>query len=96
MMNNILYVLIGGGVAIAIVLRFLEKQVGRPRIGEIDLAVAALFVAASAGSAFVLMNTRRGRRWRWRARRKQIEEDVQVWTDARTKGHVRRPPVNRV
>jgi hypothetical protein len=93
-MNNILYALIGGGVAIAIVMQFFGGQ--KHQIGEIDLAVTALFVAALAGLAFVLMNTRWGRRWRWRAKRKQIDQDVQVWTDARTKGHVRRPPVGPI
>lgn len=94
MMNNILYVLIGGGVAIAIVVQFFGGQ--KHPIGEIDLIVAALSVAAFAGSTFVLMNTRWGRRWRWRVKRKQIDRDVQVWTDARTKGQVRRPPVGPI
>jgi hypothetical protein len=95
--NSILYVLVGGCVAVVIVLRFLEKEAaGRIRIDEINLAVAALFIAALAGSAFVLKNTRWGRRLRWRANRKLIDQDVQVWTDARTKGHVRKPPTGPI
>jgi branched-subunit amino acid ABC-type transport system permease component len=91
-MNGILYFLVGGGVACAIVLASLQKQdVGR--ISSTDVAVTVLFVSALAAAVHFLTYSRWGRRLRSRFEQKQIDEDERVRTNARTKGEVRTPPL---
>jgi branched-subunit amino acid ABC-type transport system permease component len=91
-MNGILYFLVGGAIACAIVLAFLQQQdVGR--ISSTDVAVAVLFVSALAAAAHFLTYTRWGRRLRSRLEQKEIDEDDRVRTNARTKGEVRTPPL---
>jgi ABC-type transport system involved in cytochrome bd biosynthesis fused ATPase/permease subunit len=91
-MNGILYFLVGGAVACAIVLAFLQKQdVGK--ISSTDVAVTLLFVFALAAAAHFLTYSRWGRRLMSRLKQKQIDEDDRVRTNARAKGEVRTPPL---
>jgi hypothetical protein len=91
-MNGILYFLVGGGIACAIVLAFLQKQdVGK--ISSTDVAVTVLFVSALAAAAHFLAYSRWGRRFRSRFDQKQMDEDDRVRINARTKGEVRIPPL---
>jgi hypothetical protein len=90
-MNGILYFLIGGAVACAIVLAFL-RDVGR--ISSTDVAVIVLFVPALAAAAHFLTYSRWGRRLKSRLDQKTIDEDDRVRTNARTKGEVRIPPLS--
>jgi hypothetical protein len=86
-MNGILYFLVGGGLACAIVLAFLQKQdVGK--ISSTDVAVAVLFVSALAAAHFLAYAL-----WGGRLRSRLEDEDDQVRTNARTKGEVRTPPL---
>jgi hypothetical protein len=89
-MNGILYFLVGGAVACAIVLAFL-RDVGR--ISSTDVAVIVLFVSALA-AAHSLTYSRWGRRLKSRLDQKTIDEDDRVRTNARTKGEVRIPPLS--
>jgi hypothetical protein len=91
-MNGILYFLIGGAVACAIVLAFFQKQ-DLGRISSTDVAVTVLFVCALAAAAHVLTYSRWGRRFKSRLDQKQIDADDRVRTNARTKGEVRTPPL---
>jgi hypothetical protein len=91
-MNGTLYLLVGGAIACAIVLAFLQKQdVGR--IGSTDVAVIVLFVSALAAAAHFLTYSRWGRRFKSRLDQKERDEDDRVRTNARTKGEVRIPPL---
>ena len=93
-MDRILYVLIAGSVAAAIISAFFgESASGRLRISEVGLASAALFIWALACAAFVMMHTRWGRRMQWRFKKKQNDHDAEVRANARTKGEVRTPPL---
>lgn len=83
-MNGMLYFLVGGAVASAIVLAFLQ-DVGK--ISSTDVAVTVLFVSAVTAAAY----SRWGRRLRSRLDQKTIDEDDRVRTNARTKGEVRIP-----
>lgn len=88
-MNGILYFLVGGGIACAIVLAFLQKQdVGR--ISSTEVAATVLFVAALAAATHFLNRSRWGKRLKSRLE----EEDDRVRTNARTKGEVRIPPLS--
>jgi hypothetical protein len=90
-MNRILYFLVGGAIASAIVLAFL-RDVGR--ISSTDVAVIVLFVSALAAAAHFLTYSRWGRRLKSRLDQKTIDEDDRVRTNARTKGEVRTPPIS--
>lgn len=92
-MNRILYVLIGGGVAIAMASAFFARQ-DLGKISERDVALTAVSIAILAGAAFVLTQTRWGRRLSWRSKRKLNEQDAEVRANARTKGEVRTPPLS--
>lgn len=89
-MDRILYVLIGGCVAVAMVAAFIAKQ-GTRQISEMDVALTAAFIAVLAGSAFVLTQTHWGRSVHRRSKRKLNDQDAKVRANARTKGEVRRP-----
>jgi branched-subunit amino acid ABC-type transport system permease component len=90
-MNGILYFLVGGAIACAIVLAFLQNQdVGR--MSSTDVAVTVLFVCALGAAAHFLTYSRWGRRLRSRLEQKTIDADDRVRTNARTKGEVRTPP----
>lgn len=92
-MDRILYLLVGIGVAIAMTAAFSERQtVGRLKISETDMAIAALFVFVLAYAAFALRHTRWGRRVRWRFDKKTGDHDAEVRANARNKGEVRPPP----
>ena len=84
-MNGILYFLVGGASACAIVLAFLQ-DVGR--ISSTDVAATVLFVAALGAAAHFQIYSRWGRRSRLE------DEDDRVRTNARTKGEVRIPPLS--
>jgi hypothetical protein len=86
-MNGILYLLVGGAVASAVVLAFL-RDVGR--ISSTDVAVTVLLVSALAAAAY----SRWGRRLKSWLDQKAIDEDERVRTNARTKGEVRIPPLS--
>lgn len=89
-MNRILYILIGVGVAAAMVSAFGTRPGFRP-IGEVDVALTAAFIWLLAFAAFILKHTRWGRRIVWRFKRRVNEEDAEVRADARNKGKVRKP-----
>jgi hypothetical protein len=89
-MNGILYILVGGATASAIVLAFL-RDVGR--ISSTEVAVTVLLVSALAAAHF-LTYSRWGRRLKSRLDQKTIDEDDRVRTNARTKGEVRTPPIS--
>lgn len=89
-MDRILYILIGVGVAAAMVSAFGTRPGFRP-IGEVDVAVTAAFIWLLAFAAFILKHTRWGRRIVWRFKRRVNEEDAEVRADARNKGEVRKP-----
>jgi hypothetical protein len=90
-MNRILYVLIGGSVAVAMASAFVARQGARP-ISETDVAVVAAFIALLAVAAFILARTRWGRKIDWRFRRMLNGRDAEVRANARNKGEVRKPP----
>lgn len=91
-MNRILYLLVGIGVALAMLSAFVERQTtARFKISEMDLAAAAVFVFALAFATFVMQHTRWGRRMRWRFKRNTNDSDTEVRANARNKGEVRPP-----
>lgn len=89
-MDRILYILIGVGVAAAMVSAFGTRPGFRP-VGEVDVALTAAFIWLLAFAAFILKHTRRGRRIVWRFKRRVNEEDAEVRVNARNKGEVRKP-----
>ena len=92
-MNGILYLLIGGCVAGAIMAAFFQKQdIGK--ISSTDVLAAALFLLVLASAACFLMYTRWGVKLRTRMEQKAADEDDRVRINARTKGEVRTPPLS--
>lgn len=89
-MDRILYILVGGGVAAAMVSAFGTRPGFRP-VGEVDVALTAAFIWLLALAAFILKQTRWGRRIDWRFKRKIEERDADIRANARNKGGVRKP-----
>ncbi|MGX9392169.1 hypothetical protein ACWX0K_22345 [Nitrobacteraceae bacterium UC4446_H13] len=87
-MDRILYVLVGIGVAAAMISAFGTRPGFRP-VGEVDVAVTAAFIWLLAFAAFILKHTRWGRRIDWRFKRSVNEKDAEVRANARNKGEVR-------
>jgi hypothetical protein len=89
-MDRILYILVGVGVAAAMVSAFGTRPGFRP-IGGIDVALVAVLIAGFAVATFILKRTRWGHRIDWRFKRKIEERDAEVRASARNKGEVRKP-----
>jgi branched-subunit amino acid ABC-type transport system permease component len=88
-MNKILYVLIGGAVAVVIGIRLFDNQASRPiKFDETDLAAAALCLLATAAGLLFLTQTRLGRRFKAWIDKRNRDDDDRVRT---TPGKVREP-----
>jgi hypothetical protein len=94
-MNRILYFLIGGCVAGATALAFVQK-LDIARISSTDVVATTVFVSVLAAATCVLIYSRWGRRLRSRLQQNAVDEDERVRSNARTKGEVRTPPVGPV
>ena len=89
-MDRILYILVGLGVAAAMLSAFGTRRGFRP-IGEVDVALLAALIACFAVATFILKRTRWGHRIDWRFKKKIEERDAEVRANARNKGEVRKP-----
>ncbi|MGB5901844.1 MAG: hypothetical protein WBF99_21060 [Xanthobacteraceae bacterium] len=89
-MDRILYILVGVGVAAAMVSAFGTRPGFRP-IGGVDVALVAVLIAGFAVATFILKRTRWGHWIDWRLKKRVNEEDAEVRANARNNGEVRKP-----
>lgn len=89
-MNKLLYLLIGGAVTGALVVRLFDKDARRPvKFDETDLAVACVCLLVIAAGLLFLTRTRLGRRWKASNDKRAHDEEDRLRT---TPGKVRPPP----